>query len=179
LNVSGSPDSEPLPCAISRDNYEMVALLMPKTERVASWIDASGRTVLHLALQMQPLRLSLIHELLSKGVDVTRKDLSGTTALHLAVKQKDVTIVTALLDKGADVNARDDKDRTPLARAHKHPDENVIKLLLSRGAKVYKAPSSTAAATVAPASSINTSISEVSSSLVAVRDYSIAVKKFN
>src|SRR5688500_13844437 len=50
-------------------------------------------------------------------VDVNQRSADGTTALHWAVYNDDVTLVERLLAAGADPNARNDYNSMPLAEA--------------------------------------------------------------
>ena len=45
--------------------------------------------------------------LISFGCKTTTYDLSGTTALHVAILGKDIEIIDALVTQSADVNATD------------------------------------------------------------------------
>jgi ankyrin repeat protein len=50
----------------------------------------------------------------------------GCTALHYAVIEKDMEILTLLLDNGADADVLDNMNRTPLDVAHIYSSDNQI-----------------------------------------------------
>jgi ankyrin repeat protein len=72
-------------------------------------------------------------------VDVNQRSADGTTALHWAVYNDDVTLVERLLAAGADPNARNDYNSMPLAEAAVVGNAAVIKKLLKAGADVESA----------------------------------------
>ena len=74
--------------------------------------------------------------LLNQGADVNALDSEhNETALILAVKFADASMVRLLLEVGANVNAEDDKGRTSLFYAPVLSDK--FKLLLSAGANLH------------------------------------------
>lgn len=120
--------------------------------------DANGQTnhrPLHAAVSR--LETSLVRKLLSAGADVTAKDRSGRTALHIIVKapahafrsrlrnqsrsrlfcvqearRTRVRIATMLLDAGADMNAFDHKSHTALAVAKRSKRPYLVQLFVDR-----------------------------------------------
>jgi ankyrin repeat protein len=65
---------------------------------------------------------------------LSAQDNDGTTALHWAVRNDDVSLVTKLVAAGADVNVANHYGITPLGLAAENGNERVVKLLLSAGA---------------------------------------------
>ena len=78
--------------------------------------------------------ITALQELLKHGA-VKMKTPRGTTALMLAVREENPTMVKFLLEMGADVNARDDNGQTALKIANVHNKPDIIALLKSAGAK--------------------------------------------
>ena len=60
-----------------------------------------------------------IELLAAAGADLAAQDKNGDTALHLAVKNKEVDAVAALLEAGAPVNAVNAAGRTALGEARR------------------------------------------------------------
>lgn len=58
--------------------------------------------------------MPLVKALITRGIDLTAKDPSGDTALHLAVKATKVEIAIRLMTAGSDVNAIGNRGATPL-----------------------------------------------------------------
>ncbi len=77
-----------------------------------------------------------VQELLSKGVNPEARDSYGGTALHAAMFQKNMEIVTLLLEHNFDVNAVGPQNGyTPLHDAVWANNIEAVKLLLDRNAK--------------------------------------------
>jgi len=74
--------------------------------------------------------------LLGRGANINAKNWCGITALHNAVKSKDMEVIELLVNQGADVNTRDSDSITPLHLALEQCRAEIIKLLLSRDANV-------------------------------------------
>lgn len=62
------------------------------------------------------------------------KKRNGSTLLHTAVFENDLSFVTLLLQKGANINAQDKEGRTPLAIASYFGFETMVEHLLKKGA---------------------------------------------
>ena len=67
------------------------------------------------------------------GGDMRARRADGATALHAAVRQRNVQIVDVLLEGGTDPNATDADGNTPLHLAAER-DATIVGLLLERGA---------------------------------------------
>ena len=72
--------------------------------------------------------------LLDQRVDVNQAESDGTTALHWAVYNDDVELVTRLIRAGANVNAKNDYGATPMSEAAVAGNPVVIERLLKAGA---------------------------------------------
>jgi ankyrin repeat protein len=75
--------------------------------------------------------------LIRHGADVTARDETRSTPLHLALSKGNGDTVKLLVQHGADVNAQDERHSTPLhlaASSHLALQGNVVHLLLSHGA---------------------------------------------
>ena len=82
-------------------------------------------------------KADIVRVLIQKGADVTAKDKTDSTPLHLASSKGSGRTVELLLTWNADVNAQDTSKSTPLHLAASAPlafEENVVHLLLSSGA---------------------------------------------
>ena len=75
-------------------------------------------------------------ELIDQGADVNQTSVDGTTALHWAVYQKDLTLVERLLAQGADPDISNEYDATPMTVASEHGDYNVMKALVDAGGDI-------------------------------------------
>lgn len=73
------------------------------------------------------------------AVDVNQRAVDGTSALHWAVYNDDLSLVDKLLLAGADVNARNDYQATPLSEAAVVGNAKMIARLLKAGADVESA----------------------------------------
>ncbi|KIY43807.1 ankyrin [Fistulina hepatica ATCC 64428] len=56
----------------------------------------------------------IVQYLLERGAEVDKPDISGWTALHIAVSAGHENVVVELVGSGADVNRKNDKGITPL-----------------------------------------------------------------
>jgi len=72
--------------------------------------------------------------LLDQRIDVNQAESDGTTALHWAVYNDDVELVTRLIRAGANVNAKNDYGATPMSEAAVAGNPVVIERLLKAGA---------------------------------------------
>src|SRR5580693_5363429 len=76
---------------------------------------------------------------LEHGADVTARDDSHSTPLHLASSKGNGKVARLLIRHGADVNAQDGRCKTPFHLAessHSVFKPSVLRLLLSSGANV-------------------------------------------
>lgn len=77
----------------------------------------------------------LVKALIGRGVDLTTKDSSGDTALHLAVKATNVEFAIRLMKAGSDVDAIGKGGDTPLHYAAQTSEKRMVQALLSWEAK--------------------------------------------
>lgn len=78
---------------------------------------------------IQALRIALQH-----GAELNTVNAYGDTALHIAVTQKNYTLMHILLNTKAPINALDIQDFTPLTIAVANNDLTATKMLLIAGA---------------------------------------------
>lgn len=86
-------------------------------------------------------RCLMLEELLARGADVHRENVTGQTALLSAINQTGprrevLEVVRTLLEKGADPNKMDNFKITPLIRALMQKNFEVAELLLDKSATV-------------------------------------------
>ncbi len=72
----------------------------------------------------------------ANSTEIREKNRYGDTALHLAIENGHLNIVTMLLDHNIDVNLAGADHQTPLYVASLHDRQDLLKLLLKEGAKV-------------------------------------------
>ncbi|KAG1692623.1 Ankyrin repeat domain-containing protein 50 [Nymphon striatum] len=102
--------------------------------------DLNQRTLLHCATYES--NCELIEALILRGADVEVIDRNGQTALNLASRQGDVSIVTILLNSGkANPDQADNEGWTPLRSAAWGGNTKVVEALLEHGAQVENADS--------------------------------------
>jgi len=89
--------------------------------------------MVHATIERQA---GIIQALISKGADVNRLDVSGTSALHVACENLDYEIAKILLDAGANVSTFDQNNYTPLhwVMRRNGSGDHMVGLLLQYGA---------------------------------------------
>ena len=73
---------------------------------------------------------------LENGADSNAPSVDGTTPLHWAVHNDNLTLVERLIDAGADVDASNDYGSTPLTEAAVVGNAKIVELLVEGGADV-------------------------------------------
>jgi serine/threonine-protein phosphatase 6 regulatory ankyrin repeat subunit B len=100
---------------------------------------ADDRTLLHW-VAIEGRSRNIIRVLLDAGIPINAKDKFGSTALHLAVLNKDPAaekIMQSLLDNGADINATDIYNATPLHDAvTSNANLHIFEILLKNNANI-------------------------------------------
>jgi hypothetical protein len=120
------------------DRSVLSRLLASADSECLHFVDASGRTALHVACAAgQPACVRL---LLAAGADAASADHRRRTPMHDAVKAGSVEAVTLLLEHGARADALDAEGRTPLTLALRRKrglgDSAIIDLLEAPGESV-------------------------------------------
>ncbi|XP_078284401.1 nuclear factor NF-kappa-B p100 subunit-like [Rhinoraja longicauda] len=118
-----SPDCDglyPVHLAVKARNEGLVELLLSKGADGNVAEQKSGRTPLHLAVEIQSLKL--VGHLVEAGVEVDRPTFQGNTALHLAAGYGFPALTAILLGAGAD---RDAENYEPLLDSEEEDDADV------------------------------------------------------
>jgi ankyrin len=96
--------------------------------------DAASQTALIHAILADNENLAL--ELIRKGADPNRKDISGNVALHYAVKGWHNLLVPALINAGAEVFAQNFLEQGPLHFAVENSNIQIVEFLINNGCDV-------------------------------------------
>ncbi|XP_029985100.1 NF-kappa-B inhibitor epsilon [Sphaeramia orbicularis] len=100
--------------------HQIMKLLMKMDAELNIQEGTSGKTALHLAVEMHDI--TSVKLLLSKGASVDAAMFNGCTPLHLAVGRQDATIANLLCQSGADMMLRNMEDETALDLADGNDD---------------------------------------------------------
>ncbi|MGD9886768.1 MAG: ankyrin repeat domain-containing protein [Bacilli bacterium] len=87
-----------------------------------------GRTLLHLALKINNLRL--MNLFLSFGVNANLADEQGYAPLHFAVLENKMRFLKGLVGYGCDINIACEQDQTPLHLAVINGNLEIVKFLI-------------------------------------------------
>lgn len=102
---------------------------------VRSCVDAQGRSLLHLAAEVNGAAMT--ERLLAAGADPDARDSRGYTPLHTAAEQDAAEVVRLLAKAGADLSVRTpDRFLTPLHIAAWLGNTEAVRALLAAGASV-------------------------------------------
>ncbi|XP_075060587.1 NF-kappa-B inhibitor epsilon [Mixophyes fleayi] len=97
--------------ATLKRNHDLISLLLESGANINCQEGTSGKTPLHLAVEM--LDRSLLHHLLQHRPLVDAFMYNGCTPLHLAVGRKDAGLARLLCQAGADILQRNREGDTP------------------------------------------------------------------
>ncbi|XP_062857059.1 NF-kappa-B inhibitor epsilon [Trichomycterus rosablanca] len=101
-------------------HHRMMRLLMKKGVDLNIQEGTSGKTALHMAVELHDV--DAVALLLKRGADVDAVMLNGCTALHLAVGRQDAAITSHLCRAGANKMIRNVEGDTPLDLADGNDD---------------------------------------------------------
>ncbi|KAH9195075.1 hypothetical protein AeNC1_002962 [Aphanomyces euteiches] len=120
--------------AIAEDELAMVEFLCNHGANVNLKEKKSGYTTIMLALAQQPSHyVAMLEILLKHQPDLTLKDSSGQTALHLAAQFDSIDTVQLLLASKTNVDIPDAKNMTPLLVASARGNADIVSLLVNKG----------------------------------------------
>ena len=116
--------------SIFRDGERSVMEITPKE----NW------TWLHKALlgfDSDKPSSDVINYLIGKGIDINSQDMYGMTALHYALRSKNIEAAITLLKAGANPNLPDERGITPLSYINGFPERlDLLQLMLDNGGDV-------------------------------------------
>lgn len=101
--------------------------------------DSHGQNALHTLCQQKPTPsvtrlLDLLVPCCTPDV-INARDRSGSTSLHIAVREKNDTAVKLFVQKGVNVDAKDNAGRTALQISFPDHATGITKILLKQGAR--------------------------------------------
>ncbi|MFY9422090.1 MAG: ankyrin repeat domain-containing protein [Bacilli bacterium] len=102
--------------------------------------DYNGRTLLHLALKLNNLRL--FNLFLKSGVNPDLADINAETPLHRAVLDGKINFIRSLIKNGCEINITGEQEQSPLHLAVVSGNLDIIKLLVDSGADLLLADES-------------------------------------
>ncbi|ETW00044.1 hypothetical protein, variant 3 [Aphanomyces invadans] len=124
--------------AISEGELSMVEFLCNQGANVNLQDKKGGNTTIMLTLAQQPRHfLAILEVLLKHQPDLTLKDTTGQTALHLAVQYGSTNAVELLLASKTNQDIRDSKGMTPLLVAAGKGGVHIVELLVSKGHNIH------------------------------------------
>jgi len=105
-------------------NIEILKLLAENGADINAIDSYTGKSLLFRAVEGG--NRAIFEFLLSKGADVTQKDITGKTLLHAAAAYGCKNFIEPLVKKGLDVNAKDNNGKTPQYYSEKYGHKDVI-----------------------------------------------------
>ena len=127
VNTGKNPTLSPLQQAILRNKTEIAVVLL-EAKADPNQVDASKRTLVHLAVERG--NAALIPVLLEYKSDPDQLDKDGWTPLHHAAAKNKVEVAKALLEGGANPKIRSERGGTPLHEGAASGSKEMILLLL-------------------------------------------------
>ena len=115
--VQGSPDDSNtvLPSTLSESAFvDILSALepLPEFDHRLAMVNEQGQTLLHLAVHLR--YRNLVQKLIYWGIDLSVKDVNGSTALHAAYLCDDLFVITLLEQGGAEPFVLDALGRNPI-----------------------------------------------------------------
>ncbi|KAL1649436.1 hypothetical protein SLS58_001491 [Diplodia intermedia] len=136
--LANSDGNTPLHRAVEDNSVEVVDILLERTERLGTGInaqDSEGRTPLSFAISCGSE--ILCRKLLDHGADLEQITNNERTPLHLAVDSTNVEVVRIIHERtGMAIDVRDNRSLTPLHWAVMYGQVEVARYLLDHGASV-------------------------------------------
>jgi ankyrin repeat protein len=105
----------PLLLAAALNDFESASDILKTYQNIIHDVDANGNNALHIACTAHATEF--VSFLIAHQIDVNAKNLSGKTALIIAIEQKNLNLVRKLCEAGADINICDHHHNTPLQYA--------------------------------------------------------------
>ena len=126
----------PLHLACESGSYSAVRYLCNKFKNIIKEETKYGSTPLHSVVENENStdNEELVRFLISKGLDVDKKNIFGQTPLHCATQNKLNKTVGVFIESGANLNLTDDSFCNPLDIAINLNDDEVKEMLIENGA---------------------------------------------
>lgn len=77
-----------------------------------------------------------VEKIVETGVDINEKNITGSTALHIAVKENNLEVVKYLVSKGADLTLKNERGFDALIIATNENHVEIFEYLLAKGADI-------------------------------------------
>lgn len=117
------------------DTVVEIAEILIKSGVPFDGLDGEGKTLLHYTSKKKNLKLATF--LISKGVDVNKRNLNGNTPLHVAARFEDnMDMINLLLCNGAQINAKNENKHTVLHISCLNYHDEIINLMIQKGANI-------------------------------------------
>jgi ankyrin repeat protein len=122
--------------AIRDGQYEKVEQLINENP---GWVDSTSNGYSALVFASNFENEKIVELLIEHGADMFKVDSrGGVTALHIAVKRNNLSVVNVLISNGMDVNVKDGNKKTALIYAIENNKKEMIELLIKKNAKLPK-----------------------------------------
>jgi len=125
---------KPIHIACYNENDHIVKYLIEETNVDLNCTnnEIKGYAPIHILISTEIPRIEVIELILRKGIDVNKKNVNGSTPLHLAVFWNHFQVLELLLAYNANLFEKNNKGRTPLNLACHYGNENIAKYLAER-----------------------------------------------